>query len=310
MPQHKITKHEEYLKKVHKHRLETVKDVHDEDRFFSTELGGHLVELKNALHDLLGEKKKFSGMRLKKVLGNRKLKSGLRKLINVRIGHLVREAEYLKRVAKSLENDDHKCSVLKHFIENINDYKKHLLEEKQRGVEHFGHHVKHVFASLLHPVTAQEHRLANKLEKSRHLLHDVLHRDELSHLGEVLHSEDFVKSMQDKFGKDKTGNALKHLIDKGSKVKSVSEKLVERGRRLVSREKMDHEFLWDISDMLNRRAEILEEKANKEIRNLLRKQIKSIELKWKIAKKKSSKLLDKALDHHSEMEKFYKEIGL
>ena len=310
MPTDKLAQHEEYLKKQYKNRLETLKDIHHEDRFFETELGNNLLELKNVMHDLAEKGKKITAREIKAVIANKNVKAELRKFIYARVGHLVKEAEYLKNVAKTIENEKYDSKHLEHFVENIEPYLKHLREEKQREAEHVLHDVKQAFASLLHPITAQEHRLAKVLEKNVHLLRNVLHKDELEHLSANLHKGDFVESLKNKFGEHKTGKALYHFIEHHAAIKTLPEKMVERGKKIFLHELPKHEKLFKIADMLNERAEILEEKANKKIRKILGKQIKAIEYKWQQAKKGSSKLLDQALEHHSKMEKFYKKINL
>ncbi len=306
----KLTQHEEYLKKQYKNRLEGLKDIHVEDRFFETELGSSLLELKNALHDLADKGRKITSKEIKAVIGNKNIKTELRRFIYARVGHLVKEAEYLKNVAKAIENEQHNSKQLEHFVENIENYLKHLREEKQREAEHVLHDVKQAFASLLHPITAHEHRLARVLEKNVHLMRTVLHKEELRHLAENIHKEDFVEHLKNKFGEHKTGKALYHFIEQHTEVRTLPERLMERGRKIFGRELTKHEVLFKIADMLNERAERLEEKANKTIRKIIGKQIKAIEYKWEQAKKGSSKLLDQALEHHSKMERFYRKIGL
>ncbi len=305
-----LNKHEEYLKRQYKNRLETLKDIHHEDRFFETELGSNLLELKNIMHDLAEKGKKITVKELKAFFGNKNIKIELRKNIYGRIGQLLKEAEYLKNVAKAIENEKHDSKHLEHFVENIESYLKHLREEKQNEVKHVFHEFKHTFTSLLHPITAHEHRLAGLLEKNVHLMRSVLHKDELMHFADNLHKEDVISGMKRRFGENKTGKALYHFIEQHTAIRSLPERLTERGKRLFSRELTKHEVLFKIADMLNERAERLEEKVNKSIRKILGKQIKAIEYKWAQAKKGSSRLLDQALEHHSKMEKFYKKIGL
>ncbi|MBI2135548.1 hypothetical protein HYU06_00580 [Candidatus Woesearchaeota archaeon] len=310
MPTDKLAQHEEYLRKMHKNRLESLKDIHHEDRFFETGLGNNLLELKNAVHDLAEKGKKITSKEIKAVIGNQNIKTELRKFIYARVGHLIKEAEYLKNVACAIENEKHDSKHLEHFVENIESYAVHLKKEREREVEHLLHNFRHTFASLLHPITAHEHKLAGLLEKNVHLLRTLLHKDELRHFAENLHNDDVINKMKERFGENKTGKALYHFIEQHTKLKSLPEKLIERGRKVFSRELTKHEVLFKIADMLNERAEILEEKANKKIRKIIGKQIKAIEYKWEQAKKKSSKLLDEALEHHSKMERFYRKIGL
>lgn len=305
-----LNKHEEYLKKQYKNRLESLKDIHEEDRFFETELGNSLLEMKNIMHDLAEKGKKITIKEIKAFLGNKNIKAEMRKEIYARIGHLLKEAEYLKNVAKAIENEKNDSKHLEHFVENIESYLLHLREEKERQVEHLLHNFKHTFASLVHPITAHEHRLAGLLERNVHLLRTVLHKDELRHFADNLHTDDVIKDMKKRFGENKTGKALYHFIEHHTEVKSLPQRVIERGRKIFSRELTKHEVLFKIADMLNERAEILEEKANKTIRKVVGKQIKAIEYKWAQAKKGSSRLLDQALEHHSKMERFYKKIGL
>ncbi|MBS3158918.1 hypothetical protein J4206_06545 [Candidatus Woesearchaeota archaeon] len=236
MPTDKLAQHEEYLKKQYKNRLETLKDIHHEDRFFETELGNNLLELKNALHDIADNGKKITIKEIKAVISNKNIKAELRKFILARVGHLVKEAEYLKNVATAIENEKHDSKHLEHFVENLEPYLKHLREEKQREAEHVLHDVKQAFASLLHPITAHEHRLARVLEKNVHLMRNVLHKDELEHFAANIHKSDFVESMKNKFGEHKTGKALYHFIEQHTAVKTLPERLIVHGRKIFSRE--------------------------------------------------------------------------